>query len=93
MGGNRQAFGETANVVDRSPWSDQSNSSLARDAGVNDIGSSRDLAAQDRAQDLAQDREDDNSRAGLFDTASNDDDQDDMDMDSDDFGGGDSDSV
>ena len=39
MGGNRQAFGETANVVDRSPWSDQSNSSLARDAGVNDIGS------------------------------------------------------
>jgi uncharacterized protein len=93
MGGNRQAFGETANVVDRSPWSDQSKSSLARDAGVNDIGSSRDLAAQDRAQDLAQDREDDNSRAGLFDTASNDDDQDDMDMDSDDFGGGDSDSA
>jgi len=93
MGGNRQAFGETANVVNRSPWSDQSNSSLARDAGVNDIGSSRDLAAQDRAQDLAQDREDDNSRAGLFDTASNDDDQDDMDMDSDYFGGGDSDSV
>jgi hypothetical protein len=93
MGGNRQAFGETANAVDRSPWSDQSNSSLARDAGVNDIGSSRDLAAQDRAQDLAQDREDDNSRAGLFDTASNDDDQDDMDMDSDGFGGGDSDSV
>ena len=85
MGGNRQAFGETANVVDRSPWSDQSNSSLARDAGVNDIGSSRDLAAQDRAQDLAQDREDDNSRAGLFDSASNDE-QDDADMDSDDFG-------
>jgi hypothetical protein len=85
MGGNRQAFGETANVVDRSPWSDQSNSRLARDAGVNDIGSSRDLAAQDRAQDLAQDREDDNSRAGLFDSASNDE-QDDADMDSDDFG-------
>jgi hypothetical protein len=93
MGGNRQAFGETANVVDRSPWSDQSNSSLARDAGVNDIGSSRNLAAQDRAQDLAQDREDDNSRAGLFDSALNDDDHDDMDMDSDDFGGGDSDSA
>lgn len=86
MGGNRQAFGDTATTGDRNPWSDQSRSSLARDAGINDIGSKDDLAAQDRAQDLAQDREDDNnSRAGLFDSAS-DDDQDDTD-----FGGGDSD--
>ena len=90
MGGSRQAFGDTA-VTGRSPWSDQSRSDLARDAGVNDIGS-KDLAAQDRAQDLAQDRDDDNSRAGLFDSASNDDDHDDMDLDSDDFSGdGDSD--
>ena len=85
MGGGHQAFGDTAAIGDRAagqgPWSDQSGSDLARDAGVNDISSS-----QDRAQDLAQDREDDNSRDGLFDTASNDDDHDDMDMDSDDFG-------
>jgi hypothetical protein len=86
MGGNRQAFGDSAAVGDRNPWSDQSRSDLARDAGVNDIGS-QNLAAQDRAQDLEQDREDDNSRAGLFDSASNDDDHDDMDLDSDGFGG------
>jgi uncharacterized protein len=86
MGGSRQAFGDTAATSDRSPWSDQSRSDLARDAGVNDIGS------KDRAQDLAQDRNDDNSRAGLFDSASNDEDHDDMDLDSDGFGGdGDSD--
>jgi uncharacterized protein len=87
MGGSHQAFGNTA-VGDRaaSPWSDQSGSTLARDAGINDIGHSGDKA-------------DDNSRAGLFDQASNDpspdddsDDHDDMDTDSDDFGGnGDSD--
>jgi hypothetical protein len=87
MGGSHQAFGNTA-VGDRaaSPWSDQSGSTLARDAGVNDIGHAGDKA-------------DDSSRAGLLDQASNDpspdydsDDRDDMDMDSDDFGGnGDSD--
>jgi len=71
-------------VEDRRPWSDQSGGNLARDAGINDIGSSGN-------------RTEDNSRAGLFDSASNDDtdssdDQDDMDVDSDDFGGdGDSD--
>jgi len=66
----------------QTPWTDQSGSSLARDAGINDIGSSGNRA-------------DDSSRAGLFDTASNDDqtpnddadDRDDMDLDSDDFGG------
>jgi hypothetical protein len=60
---------------------------LARDAGVSDVGSSAN-------------RGDDNSRAGMLDTASNDDqtsnedddDRDDMDLDSDDFGNdGDSD--
>jgi uncharacterized protein len=92
-GGNRQAFGESGGLFgdraeSRSPWSDQSNTGLARDAGVNDVGSQQDLAAQDRAQDLEQDREDDNSRTGSFDQASNDDndDHDDMD-DSDNFGG------
>ena len=83
MGGGHHGFGDAAGIGDRAasqnPWSDQSNSSLARDAGINDIGSSGDRA-------------DDNSRAGLFDTASNDDDHDDMDLDSDDFGSdGDSD--
>ena len=84
MGGSHQSFGDAAglgNSGDRSaPLSDQSGSSLARDAGINDIGSSGHRA-------------DDSSRAGLFDTASNDDDQDDMDLDSDDFGGGDSDTA
>ncbi|MEI9922668.1 MAG: DUF2076 domain-containing protein [Bradyrhizobium sp.] len=85
MGGSRQAFGDTAVTGNRSPWSDQSNSSLARDAGVNDVGS-KDLAAQDRAQDLAQDRDDDNLAAQdrAQDLAQ---DHDDMDLDSDDFGG------
>ena len=85
MGGSHQGFGDTAGLGDRTtgqnPWSDQSGSNLARDAGVNDIRSSGDRA-------------DDNSQAGMFDSASNDDDvdQDGMDLDSDDFDdGGDSD--
>jgi hypothetical protein len=83
MGGGHQAFGDIPGTGDRvasqNPWTDQSGSSLARDAGVNDIGSSGDRA-------------DDSSRTGLFDSTSNDDDHDDMDLDSDDFSGdGDSD--
>ena len=45
MGGShQQAFGDTNALGDRSPWSggDQSDGSLARDAGLNDIGSNRD---------------------------------------------------
>jgi hypothetical protein len=81
MGGGRHGFGDQAALADKgasqTPWSDQSGSSLARDAGINDVGSSANHAG-------------DSSRAGLFDTASNDDDE--MDLDSDDFGGdGDSD--
>ncbi len=73
-GGSHQAFGDPTTiinekVINESPRSDQSGSDLARDAGVNDIGSNRN----------------DNSRAGLFDSASNDDDRDD-DLDSDDSG-------
>jgi hypothetical protein len=83
-GGSPQSFGDTAGsgggVEDRRPLSDQSGSGLAREAGINDIGSSGRGA-------------DDNSRAGLFDSASNDDDHDDADRDSDDFDGdGDGDS-
>jgi uncharacterized protein len=70
MGGSRHGFGDANALADRSssqsPWTDQSNSSLARDAGINDIGSSH-----NRAEDT--------SRAGLFDSASNDHDQDDID--------------
>jgi hypothetical protein len=85
-GGNQQSFGDTAGhrgaVEDRRPWSDQSGGDLAKDAGINDIGSSGRHAAYD----------DGSSRAGLFDTAANDDSYDDTDLDSDDFGGdGDSD--
>ncbi|MES2197074.1 MAG: DUF2076 domain-containing protein [Pseudomonadota bacterium] len=93
-GGNRQSFGDSANagdggghrgsVEDRRPWGDQSGGDLAKEAGINDIGSSGRHASND----------DGSSRAGFFDSASNDDgDHDDMDMDSDDFGGGDSDDV
>jgi hypothetical protein len=88
MGGSHYGFGDpnvvVENVTSPSPWSDQSGSELARDAGINDIGSSADRA-------------DDGSRAGLFDSASNDsngysDDSNDKDIDSDNFGGdGDSD--
>jgi uncharacterized protein len=78
-GGSHQAFGDTTITNERGsgPWRDESNSQLARDAGVNDVG-------------LATDHADDSPhRAGLFDQASSEDnDRDDMDLDSDDFGGG-----
>jgi uncharacterized protein len=85
MGGSQHGFGDAAGMggqyAAQNPWSDQSGSELAREAGVNDIGSSADRA-------------DDNSRAGLFDSASNedlpsndyDDDGGDADLGSDDFG-------
>jgi hypothetical protein len=97
MGGSHSGFGDVNAFGDRSlsqsPWTDQSGSTLAHDAGVNDIGSSADRTSADRT--------DDNSRAGLFDQASNNDhasnddqasndydnDRDDMDLDSDDLGG------
>ena len=64
-GGSHQAFadaGRLGGTEDR-PWSDQSSSDLARDAGINDIGSSGGRGDTDHG-----------SRAGLFDQASNDDD-------------------
>ena len=87
MGGSHHSFADQAGIggkpATQNPWSDQSGSAMARDAGINDIGSSASHTA-------------DNSRSGLLDTASNKDDRtgdhDDMDLDSDDFGGdGDSD--
>jgi hypothetical protein len=84
-GGSHQGFGNAAGLGDRAtsqtPSSDQSGGDLARDAGINDVGSSSGHA-------------DNSSRTGLFDSASNDDEHDDMDLDSDDFGGdGDSDNA
>ena len=84
-GGNHQAFGDTGShsggIEDRRPWSDQSGGNLARDAGINDIGSSNQRA----------DNNDSGSQQGFFDSASNDDDND-QDGDSDGFDGDDGDS-
>jgi hypothetical protein len=76
MGGSHQGFGDAGALGDRaaSPWSDQSNSQLARDAGVDDVGRGGR----------------DNSNQGLFDQASDDNDRDDMiDANADDFDGDD----
>jgi hypothetical protein len=80
--GNQQSFGDTANhsggIEDRRPWGgDQSGGDLAREAGVNDIGSSGQRA----------DNSDTGSRQGFFDQGSYDDDGDDMDHDGDGFDG------
>ena len=87
-GGNHQAFGDTAGhsggVEDRRPWGDQSGGDLARDAGINDIGSSSRRADSGGDNDYG-------SRQGFFDQASHDDD-DDMDHDGDGFDGDDGDS-
>jgi hypothetical protein len=76
MGGQHHGIADAGGLGDKSssPWSDQSGSNLARDAGINDVGSS----AQ-RGDDGS------SSRTGLFDQASNDDN--DTDHDSDDFDG------
>jgi hypothetical protein len=78
MGGQHHGIADAGALGDKSssPWSDQSGSTLARDAGINDIGSSGQ-------------RGNDNSRTGLFDTADNDDN--DVDHDSDGFDGDDGD--
>jgi hypothetical protein len=84
MGGPHYGFGAPTTVIEpttavegdqKSPWSDQSGSALAQDAGINDIGNSRDHTGDD-------------SRSGLLDQPSNDqdfdnDDRDDTDMDGD----------
>jgi uncharacterized protein len=85
-GGNHQSFGDTAGhsggIEDRRPWSDQSGGDLARDAGINDIGS-RGSSSQRADSDTG-------SRQGFFDQASNDDGND-QDHDSDGFDGDDGD--
>jgi hypothetical protein len=90
MGGSHQAFGDT-NSTSGSPWGgsgDQSSSTLARDAGVGDIGSNRDDSRQDSRQgyvdQASNDRDDHNDDNQNYDDANNTDSDDD-----DDFGGGD----
>jgi len=84
MGGSshQQAFGDTGGhnggIEDRRPAGD---SDLARDAGINDIGSS----GNSRTGLFDNSSNGDSSRAGFFDSASNDDDSDSMDHDSDGF--------
>ena len=70
MGGSHHGFGDASALADRSsgqsPWTDQSGSSLARDAGINDIGSSGghshagllDTASNDHDQDDIDDQDD-----------------------------------
>lgn len=88
-GGHQQAFGNSSSFGgNQKPWSDQSGSDLARDAGINDINSSS--GSSGTSQRFADD--DSTSRAGLFDQASNDDSFDhDSDGFDDDGGDGDSD--
>ena len=98
-GGGQQAFGDTAgghrgSVEDRRPGGDQSSSDLARDAGINDIGSGGNSRTGLFDNNSDNNNSGDSSRSGFFDNASNDDDSDDMDYDSDGFDGdGDSDSI
>lgn len=88
MGGGQHGFGDASSFGGggrESPWSggSSSNNELARDAGINDIGSSGRANNED-------------SRSGFFDTASNDSDDfddDDNDFDGGDFDGGDSDTA
>ncbi|KIZ42240.1 MULTISPECIES: DUF2076 domain-containing protein [Rhodopseudomonas] len=87
MGGTQHGFGDQSALGGgiQNPWAgDQSGGSLARDAGLNDIGNTNDPSGL-RADDPS-------SRQGMFDQASNED-HDDMDLDGNDFddGGGDSD--
>src|SRR5712675_2056729 len=64
-GGHQQAFGNTGGIEDRRPGGDQSSSDLARDAGINDIGSS----GNSRAGLFDNNDSNDGSRAGFFDDA------------------------
>lgn len=78
MGGGHNSFGDLAmsgsKDAGQNSRTDQSGSNLARDAGINDIDSPASHA-------------DGTSRAGLFDTASNEENDNDIDLNSGDFGG------
>jgi hypothetical protein len=85
-GGSHQSFGDAGGLGGSGggkPWSDQSGSTLAHDAGVDDIGSSSSRGGGN----------DSGARQGMFEQASNEDYDDENDHDSDGFDGdGDGDS-
>ena len=74
MGGHQQSFGDTSAAANanKSPWDSNSSDSLARDAGINDIGKNN---GGEQRQSFA-------------DHASDDADDDDDDLDANDFDGG-----
>jgi uncharacterized protein len=87
-GGHHQAFGDTniTNEGSASPWSNQADSSLSRDAGINDIGRSDNNSRTglfDQASNNQGSNNDDQNA-----NYNDDNDRDAMDLDSDDFGGG-----
>jgi len=95
MGGShQQAFGDTNALGDRSaggsPWggSDQSDGSLARDAGLNDIGSNRE-SRQSFSDQASNDRNDNDQDYGDHNDGGNVDVADDSDFGGDDDGGSD----
>jgi len=95
MGGShQQAFGDTNALGDRgaggSPWggSDQSSGSLARDAGLNDIGSNRE-SRQGFSDQANNDHNDNDQNYGNHDDDGNMDLADDSDFGGDDDGGSD----
>jgi hypothetical protein len=76
MGGSHHGFGDASGLAaDRasSPWTDQSGSSLARDAGINNIGSSSDHSRAGLLDSASNDHDQDD--------IDDQDDQDDMDAD------------
>jgi uncharacterized protein len=88
-GGHQQSFADSSGLGsggNQKPWSDQSSSDLARDAGINDVGSS---SGSSGSSGQRADDDGNGSRAGLFDQASNDDTDHDSDGFDDDGGGND----
>lgn len=82
MGGNHQSFGDTSSAAgsSKNPWDSNSSDTLARDAGINDIGKN---GGSEQRQSFADHASND---------ADSDDTDDDDDFDANDFdGGGDSD--
>ncbi len=75
MGGHQQTFGDTSSAVttNRSPWDSNSSDSMARDAGINDIGKNNGAERQQSFADQAfngiddQDDDDDGFDANDFD--------------------------
>lgn len=91
--GNPAAFGGVASTPGASPWNDQSNSDLARNAGINDIGSAPTDSNDSSRSGLLDQASDDQSNDQNDQTTNDDDDSgDDMNADDNNFGDDDGDS-